>query len=708
MNTPPISPSVSSSSHTSSSHTSGSESGSLQWEPGNRAPALQLPAGLHVPDMGQLHPIAQLLAAYQGNIHLPVPDQGWMLPQIPRASVGEASSSAPASALEVDLRQWVDRADNLEIATDRRATESKILDVLRRNRDLLVLENLTLGELPDVFGHPDIRARLKMVEISSCELDRLPTSLLHLPNLEHLNVSGCPIEELPEFGEMPHLRNLNLHDNSLTRLPESIGTLTNLKRLSLDSNNLEALPDSLTQLSTLEKLNISFNQITRLPDGMKWMASLQNLNISSNMLEALPDDLAILPLIKLKANQIGFAEVPPVIFSMESLEELKLSLNQISMLPPEIAQLKNLSVLDIADCRLSSLPEEIAQLPHDCEVEVGGNPLSEAIRSNFPRIHEEGGPQISYTEDEGNPVARASQPLEANVTKWMKDLSPEQLQKWQQLGTESRADHLNTWLEFMDQTADFKNEQTRPHLEQRMRHLLSDLTRMLETPGDTQLPIYLGIAEEATSSCRDRIAVGLNNMELQQVNFRASKGELSGSQLLTLGREMFIREQIGQIAAEKVKRLRMVDEVEVHLAFQTGLQKPLGLTFGNQDMLYRTCSQVRDKDLRLAGQQIQASLNTPALLRDFLADWEPMRLRVRQRNPPEWQAIEQTFEQLEDRAYGQDGNTDWEALKGLGQERERAFHALCAQKVDELLATDLPSSSRPPEEPSASKRPRLE
>ena len=241
-----------------------------------------------------------------------------------------------------------------------------------------------------------------------------------------------------------------------------------------------------------------------------------------------------------------------------------------------------------------------------------------------------------------------------------------------------------------------------------MRHLLSDLTRMLETHGDTQLAVYLGIAEEATSSCRDRIAVGLNNMELQQVNFRAGKGELSSSQLLTLGREMFIREQIGHIAAEKVKRLRMVDEVEVHLAFQVGLQKSLGLTLGNQDMLYRTCSQVRDKDLRLAGQQIHASLNTPALLRDFLADWAPLREFVKQRHADDWQAIEHSFQQREEQAYGQDGDTDWKALEGLGAEREQAFHALCAQKVEELLTTDLPSSSRPPEEPSAGKRPRLE
>ncbi len=707
MNTPPLSPSVSSSSRTSSSQTSGSEADNLHWEPGNRAPALQLPPGLHVPDAGQLHPIAQLLATYQGNIHLPMLGPGWVLPQIPQAAVGEASSSAPSNALEAELRQWVDGADNPEMAADRRIAESRILDVLRRNRDLLVLENLKFGELPDVFGHPDIRERLKTVEISCCDVDRLPATLLDLPELRHLSVLGCPITELPEFGNMPKLQTLHLPDNELTRLPENIGKLTNLKRLAVDSNNLEALPDSLTRLSNLEKLNVSFNQISRLPDGMKGMTSLQNLNIGSNMLQELPDDLAVLPLVKLKANQIGFQEIPPVILSIESLEVLKLSLNQISLLPPEIAQLNNLAVLDVAHCRLTSLPEEIAQLPHSCDVEVGGNPLSEGIRSHFARIHEEGGPLISYTEDEGDPVERATQPLDTNVAKWIKDLTPEQLQKWQAFGREERAGHLNTWLEFMDQTADFKNEQTRPRLEQRMRNMLGDLTRMLEDPDDTRLPIYLGIAEEATSSCRDRIAVGLNNMELQQVNDRAGQGGVSSKQLLALGREMFIRDQIDHIAKDKVKGLRGVDEVEVHLAFQVGLQRSFGLTFGNQDMLYRGCSQVRDKDLRLAERRIQASLEAPGMLRSFLADWEPMRSMVKLRYGVEWRATERKFRELEEQAYGQGGKTDWKALAELGKQREQAFHELCASKLNELTQTNLPSYSPLSGEPSSSKRPRL-
>ncbi|MEJ2445155.1 MAG: hypothetical protein P8Y42_17165 [Exilibacterium sp.] len=112
--------------------------------------------------------------------------------------------------------------------------------------------------------------------------------------------------------------------------------------------------------------------------------------------------------------------------------------------------------------------------------------------------------------------------------------------------------------------------------------------------------------------------------------------------------------------------------------------------------------------MRRAGQQIQASLNTPGLLRDFLADWEPIREFVKLRHTSDWQAIEHAFQQREERAYGQDDDTDWRALKALGPEREQALHALCAQKVEALLATDLPSSSRPPEEPSTSKRPRLD
>ena len=610
--------------------------------------------------------------------------------------------------LEADLRTWVAEAATPEMAGIRKIAEAKILAAFNGDNGVLELNGLELGTLPDVFDHPDAVSKLRFVEIVHCELDTLPPSLLRHPNLQTLDVQSSGLRHLPEFGEMPKLEFMHLSHNHLSELPESIGRLGALREIKAEGNRLESLPTSIGQLANLAELDVSDNQISQLPETMGGMRSLVILVISENPLSELPEALRHSPLVDLCANSTALGQLPPMIFSLRSLESLLLAETPMTLLPREIAQLDRLRTLDLSYCQMTSMPEEIVQLPEQCSVDLTGNPLSEAIINNLRQAQGQGGPQIHFSVDDEGPADHATQPLEANVAKWLKELTPEQQQKWQQLGTESRASHLNTWLEFMDQTADYRNEQTRPRLEQRMQQLLTDLTRMLETPGDTHFALYLGIAEEATSTCRDRIAVGLNNMEMQQINIRASRGELSSSQLMTLGREMFIREQISQIAAEKVKGLRMVDEVEVHLAYQVGLQQSMGLTLGNQDMLYRACSQVGDEDLQQARQHIEERLNTPDLLRDFLADWAPLREHVRQQHAGDWQAIEHSFQQREDQAYGQDGDTDWKALEALGSERERAFHALCAQKVDELLTTDLPSSSRPPEDLPPAKRPRLD
>ena len=49
-----------------------------------------------------------------------------------------------------------------------------------------------------------------------------------------------------------HLEVLNLAENLLNILPESLGQLVSLKMLSLNHNNLMRIPESICELSQLE------------------------------------------------------------------------------------------------------------------------------------------------------------------------------------------------------------------------------------------------------------------------------------------------------------------------------------------------------------------------------------------------------------------------------------------------------------------------
>jgi len=61
------------------------------------------------------------------------------------------------------------------------------------------------------------------------------------------------------------LQELDLRNNRLTALPESLGQLSGLWELTLEDNQLTALPESLGQFSKLHKLLLENNPIQELP-----------------------------------------------------------------------------------------------------------------------------------------------------------------------------------------------------------------------------------------------------------------------------------------------------------------------------------------------------------------------------------------------------------------------------------------------------------
>ncbi|KAH9304941.1 hypothetical protein KI387_009345, partial [Taxus chinensis] len=85
---------------------------------------------------------------------------------------------------------------------------------------------------------------------------------------------------------------LDLSALSFDRVPDSIQKLSaTLVELDLSNNNLETLPESVTSLVNLISLDIQSNQITSLPDSVGRLVKLKVLNVSGNLLAALPDGI---------------------------------------------------------------------------------------------------------------------------------------------------------------------------------------------------------------------------------------------------------------------------------------------------------------------------------------------------------------------------------------------------------------------------------
>jgi leucine-rich repeat protein SHOC2 len=61
--------------------------------------------------------------------------------------------------------------------------------------------------------------------------------------------------------------------------------------IQVQNNQLTSLPDSIRGLRVLEKFILSQNQLTTLPDGLFYCTSLLNLNLSRNHLSKLSNKI---------------------------------------------------------------------------------------------------------------------------------------------------------------------------------------------------------------------------------------------------------------------------------------------------------------------------------------------------------------------------------------------------------------------------------
>ena len=118
--------------------------------------------------------------------------------------------------------------------------------------------------------------------------------------LSSLALNARCFEEVPhQLFQSEHIENLltrlDLSNNSLTSLTESIGKLENLSRLDVSCNQLSVLPVSLRKLIRLVHLNVAYNELLELTDALGFLQNLQSFNVKGNRLRSLPLCLGCLP-----------------------------------------------------------------------------------------------------------------------------------------------------------------------------------------------------------------------------------------------------------------------------------------------------------------------------------------------------------------------------------------------------------------------------
>lgn len=202
------------------------------------------------------------------------------------------------------------------------------------------------------------------MDLSQNSLARLPNSIVHFSQLRELNLSDNNMDSLPEETALLSLLEIfDLESNQLTFIPKEIFQLTNLKSLALDHNEIASFDCQISNLTNLNTLHLSNNLIAYIDKAIGSLLTLQRLTLSNNKIETLPDEincLTNLEFLNLSYNQLK--SLPEGIGCLVNLQSLSLFCNALSCIPSSIGFMTNLQFLSLDVNMIETIPPEIKEL----------------------------------------------------------------------------------------------------------------------------------------------------------------------------------------------------------------------------------------------------------------------------------------------------------------------------------------------------------
>lgn len=232
----------------------------------------------------------------------------------------------------------------------------------------------------DIQGNMNLDLQQLVHELSRLILFNLPDSAQKLSTIAKLDLSNNNMKCLAEsLTSLVNLRTLDLHSNQLTSLPHSMGRLEKLKILNISGNFFTELPESVQNCCRLEELIADFNELKWLPETLAIkLINLRKLSLRSNKLAYLPVSISsLIYLCVLDVHMNKLRRLPEDIGSLVSLEMLNVScnFNYFNALPDSICGLISLVELDASYNQIKTLPDFTGCLVKLKRLNLEGNPL---------------------------------------------------------------------------------------------------------------------------------------------------------------------------------------------------------------------------------------------------------------------------------------------------------------------------------------------
>jgi hypothetical protein len=200
---------------------------------------------------------------------------------------------------------------------------------------------------------------------------------------------------------------------------------------------------------------------------------------------------------------------------------------------------------------------------------------------------------------------------------------------WQEL-LPTDCNFLRQFLGRLCDTADYQHQGARVRLAGRVCDLLQ---AMDESPALRRL--CSDRISDALQTCNDRVIWTMNQLEIA-VRVHQAQRYQDGASLKELLLSFMRLDIVQDHARQKVNSLTWVDEIEVFLAYESGLREALKLPVSAEHMLHAICAKVTQADLDKARDAAEAAANDPDKVTAYLQDSPTWQHYLRRQEAKQW------------------------------------------------------------------------
>ncbi|MDD0970660.1 MULTISPECIES: NEL-type E3 ubiquitin ligase domain-containing protein [Pseudomonas] len=465
---------------------------------------------------------------------------------------------------------------------------------------------------------------------------------------------------------------LNLDGSTFSTGPNGLlKDFRHLRQFSARNCGLSALPDAVGKMQQLETLRLNDNQIRLTPDTVEQLRNMTRMEV-----------------LRLDNNPLGLA---PNVERMPRLKVLSLIDTGLEAWPPGLFE-KNrprgffLDLSANALKRIPNVPQGSDQARLIARTRVHADRLSDAARVLYERYRTSVGmtPRLTYSRPAEDLLEYWPAFVDTSRRNDTPGVSTYRPEAWHELAGEPNSDGFFTVIEGLTQSADYTaGGKANDQLTDRVWRMIGAMDL------DTPLREELFLMSTNPEGCEDAGAQLFNNMGVRTLACEAylystNRAELE-RKLVTLAKGASRLAQVGEIARADIRaRGGNPDEVEVHLAYETGLAKSLELPWQSEDMRFRPTAGVDDRTIATARQTVLEREAGDGLVNQMIEQpfWERY---LRDNWPGEIEANKrmhlEKFDQLEDLRTAQ---TQWAQAADLPAPQRALRRKTLADLADRL------------------------